>query len=335
MRRTITLAALLALHGCGGDTGTSSSTSSGWKQGVYEPSSTFAAQCASPRIGNDPSTGKPYADKAGSAATENLFLRSWTNELYLWYREVPDPDPSLSSTANYFNLLKTSATTPSGRSKDRFHFTYPTADWIALSQSGVEAGYGAQWVVIASAPPRKVVVAYTEPGSPAAGAGLARGAQVLTVDGADLVNGTDSATVNAINAGLFPSAAGASHSFSILDLGASSPRTVTMVSANVTSTPVQNVTTIRAASGTVGLHAVQRPHRDSREAAGRRVLTARRGERQRPRARRPLQRRRLPGHRERGGLHDRRPGRARRAARSRRRCSTTSTRRRIPSPARR
>jgi carboxyl-terminal processing protease len=250
-RRTIVLAALLALGGCGSsDTGTSSSAT--WTQGVFEPSSSFVNQCQTPRTGIDPSTGKAYLDKAGSTLTENLFLRSWTNELYLWYREVPDTNPSGNSTANYFNLLKTSATTPSGRAKDRFHFTYSTADWIALSQSGVEAGYGANWIVVASTPPRKVVVPYTDPGSPAATAGLARGASVLTVDGADLVNASDSSSVNTLNAGLFPSAAGASHTFSVLDVGASAPRTITMVSANVTSTPVQSVTTIRSASGTVG-----------------------------------------------------------------------------------
>ena len=225
-----------------------------WKAGVFQPSTTFANQCASPRTGTDPTTGKPYPDTTGSATTENNFLRSWTNELYLWYREVPDVDPASDTTANYFNLLKTTATTASGNPKDKFHFTYTTAQWVALSQSGVEAGYGAQWIVIASTPPRQVVVAYTEPNSPAttSPASLSRGAQILTVDGVDLVNAGDSASVATLNAGLFPSAAGASHSFSVLDAGASAPRTITMVSANVTSTPVQNVETIRAASGTVG-----------------------------------------------------------------------------------
>jgi hypothetical protein len=166
---------------------------------------------------------------------------------------VPDQNPASFATADYFNLLKTAAVTPSGNPKDKFHFTYPTPQWIALSQSGVEAGYGAQWVIIASRPPRQVVVAYTEPNSPAtaSSARLARGAQVLTVDGADVVNATDQASIDKLNAGLFPSAPGASHTFSILDLGASSPRTVTMVATNVTSTPVQNVETIRRA-GTVG-----------------------------------------------------------------------------------
>ena len=246
------LVALSACGGSSGDNGSSGSTS--WAPGVFAPSSSFAAQCATPRTGTDPTTGRPYTDVKGSTLSENQFLRSWTNELYLWYPEVPDQDPASYSTADYFNLLKTTATTPSGNPKDKFHFTYPTTQWIALAQSGVEAGYGVQWVVLASRPPRQVVAAYTEPNSPATTppANLVRGAQVLTVDGVDLLNASDSASVATLNAGLFPSSAGSTHTFSILDPGASTPRTVTLTSADVTSTPVQNVEAIRARAGTVG-----------------------------------------------------------------------------------
>jgi len=252
-RRSFAAVALVALSGCGGGSNGSGTGSSSWTAGTFPPSSTFANRCQTPRTGIDPTTGRPYADVQGSTLNENNFLRSWTNELYLWYREVPDRDPAgYSTTSAYFDVLKTTATTASGNPKDKFHFTYATADWVALSQSGVEAGYGVQWTIISSRPPRQVVVAYTDPGTPATAANLARGAQVLTVDGVDLVNANDSASIDKLNAGLYPSGAGQSHSFSILDLGASAPRTVTMVSANVTSTPVQNVSTIRSAAGTVG-----------------------------------------------------------------------------------
>ena len=249
------LGPLVALGGCGGSgSGPSSGSGSGsWTAGVFPPSSSFANQCQTPRSGVDPTTGRPYADVKGTTLAENSFLRSWTNELYLWYREAPDRDPAgYPTTAAYFDVLKTTATTASGNPKDKFHFTYKTSDWVALSQSGVEAGYGAQWTLISTRPPRQAVVAFTDPGTPATAANLARGAQVLTVDGVDLVNANDSSSVDKLNAGLFPSAAGESHSFGVLDLGAAAPRTVTMVSANVTSTPVQNVSTIRAAGGTVG-----------------------------------------------------------------------------------
>src|SRR5262245_49727427 len=258
-RQWAVAAALAAGCGCGssGDmTGASGASAAGttapaqYTPGVFPSRASLAAQCQTPRTGTDPATGRAYPDKPGSTVIENEWLRSWTHELYLWYREVPDVNPTGYSTADYFNLLKTTATTATGQPKDKFHFTYTTAQWQALSQSGIDLGYGAQWVVLASRPPRQVVVAYTDPNTPAAAAGIARGAQVLTVDGADLVNAGDQASVDKLNAGLFPTAAGP-HTFSILDLGASAPRTVTMNAAQVASTPVQNVGTI-ASGGNVG-----------------------------------------------------------------------------------
>ena len=248
-------ALLAACGGSGGGGAPASggvSNSSGWVQGKFSPASAFAAMCVTPRTGTDPATGKAYLDRPGTALDEKNWLRSWTNDLYLWFSEVPDQDPAgFASDSAYFNVLKTSATTPSGKPKDRFHFTYPTAAWEALSQSGVQAGYGANFVIIASTPPRNVVVGYTEPGSPAATApaSLARGAQILTIDGVDLVNANDQASINTLNAGLRPQTVGESHTFSILDAGATAPRTVTLVSATITITPVQNVKTIPTAAG--------------------------------------------------------------------------------------
>src|SRR3954465_15063883 len=151
-------AALCACGGGGGGGGAGSSSASGWTAGVFTPAASFAGQCAVPR---------PGIDRPGSSVTENNWLRSWTNDLYLWYDEVADRDPALWSTPAYFDLLKTTATTPSGNPKDRFHFTFDTAAWAALSQSGVSAGYGAEWALVARSPPRRIVVAYTEPNSPA------------------------------------------------------------------------------------------------------------------------------------------------------------------------
>lgn len=207
------------------------------------PSSDYAAKCATPRHGTDPATGQAYPDKQGSVSDEKTWLRSWTDELYLWYREVPNnlnPD-SYPTPIDYFKVLKTTATTASGAPKDKFHFTYDTAQWEALSQSGVSAGYGVQWDLVARSPPRKVVAAFTEPNSPATSpsVNIARGAQVLTVDTVDVTNGPPAP----LNAGLFPATAGETHTFSIMDLGATTARNVTMVSANITETPVQNIRT--------------------------------------------------------------------------------------------
>jgi carboxyl-terminal processing protease len=198
----------------------------------------------------------PYQQLAGKCSTsgdQKLFLRSWTDDLYLWYKEVPAVDPAkYADPVDYFAQLRTQAKTPSGKDKDQFHFTYPTAVWQALSQSGVEAGYGVTWALIARTPPRKAVAAYNEPGSPAEANAIVRGVEVLLVDGVDLVNANDQASVDKLNAGLFPAAANETHTFHVRDPGGAE-RDVTMTSKNVTSVPVQNVGAIdTGAAGKVG-----------------------------------------------------------------------------------
>ena len=158
-------------------------------------------------------------------------------------------DPANSATPlDYFDKLKSPAATASGKDKDRFHFTYSTPQWLTLSQSGVTFGYGFQvaWVHD-TAPDRVAMVAYVEPGSPAAAAGIARGAAILDVDGALVADGT-AAT---LNAGLYPEAAG-NHTFVFRDPGASTDRTLTLTAQALASTPVLKVATLPAPNQSVG-----------------------------------------------------------------------------------
>jgi len=201
-------------------------------------------QCAMPRPG----------DAQGSLDTEKAWLRSWIDETYLWYDDVralpaATLDPANSATPlEYFGKLKSPLLTASGKAKDEFHFTYPTPEWIALSQSGISYGYGFQVAFLDdTAPDRSVVVAFTEPGTPAAAAGIGRGAVILAVDGADVATGA-AAT---LNAGLFPKAAG-SHTFTVRDLGAAATRDVVLTAQSLASTPVLNVGTLPAPNQSVG-----------------------------------------------------------------------------------
>ncbi len=263
-RWVLPLAGLAALCGCGGggsgSTGGSGTGSGGptWTQGVYQPASSFAALCAAPRTGTDPyNNNQPYPDRPGSTLDENFWLRSWTHQLYLWYDEVQDVNPAGYTTANYFQLMKTTQTTPSGAPKDRFHFTYPTATWEQLSQAGVEVGYGLQWEINNSANPPTVTIAYLEPAGslPAAtvSANLVRGEAVLAVDGVYLSSASSQASVNTINAGLNPASAGEQHTFVVQDPGSATSRTVTLQAAAVTSTPVLIEKTLTGPTGaTVG-----------------------------------------------------------------------------------
>ncbi|MEM7078407.1 MAG: S41 family peptidase [Pseudomonadota bacterium] len=213
-----------------------------FEQGIFSASSRYKDICLNPRSGNFP-------DTAGSATDENEWVRAWSHELYLWYDEIIDEDPRDFATPQYFDLMQTFELSPTGAPKDRFHFTFDTEAWQALSSSGVSAGYGAEFELLSSSPPRRAVVAYVVAGSPAAGAGLTRGAVVIEVDGVDFENGDD---VDTINAGLFPDAAGEAHSFVVEDFDGSNRRSVSMTSAQVTEDPVPFTRVIDTPSGPVG-----------------------------------------------------------------------------------
>lgn len=242
------LAALLASCGDDNNGGFTPGSNNGgspttWQPGVYLPDSTFAGRCARPRPGT--------SDRAGTVRDENNWLRSWSNHTYLWYSEITDRDPSLyNNPLEYFDLLKTTATTTSGQPKDKFHFTYDTEAWIALSQGGVSAGYGAAFEILAPLPPRRIVVAYVEENSPAFGE-LQRGDEVLLVDGEDAVNGATQAIVNVLNAGLFPADVNERHTFRVRGTDGS-VRDVALDSQEITSDPVPVVDRFDTPSGSVG-----------------------------------------------------------------------------------
>jgi len=122
------------LAGCGGGSSnnnqqtTTPSTNTGntdgtvteptWTAGQFAASDTFKHQCEAPRDGTDPYENVPYPDKAGTAMHEKMWLRSFSNETYLWYDEVEDKDPKhpdfnsddeLDTVDKYFRHLKTDA----------------------------------------------------------------------------------------------------------------------------------------------------------------------------------------------------------------------------------
>jgi carboxyl-terminal processing protease len=252
--------AALAVASCGGGGGggnlgnAGGGSNSDWVSGVFEDYNTFYARCESPRSGTNPATNSPYPDVQGTTTDENNFLRSYSNDTYLWYSEITDRDPGLySDPLAYFDLLKTTAMTPSGQPKDKFHFTYPSDAWYQLSQSGVESGYGVQWALLSTTPPRELLVAYTEPNTPATNLPipLARGAKILFIDGVDIDDNTQTG-VDTLNAGIYPASAGETHTFTVLDLGSASPRDVMLTSENITSTPVQNTHVLTTMTGNVG-----------------------------------------------------------------------------------
>ena len=265
----IAVAAVAVLSACGGGGGggggstfgsgssssSSSSSVSGWISGVFSAASTFKDKCATVRTGVD-LAGNAFTDKAGTALDEKMWLRSWTHETYLWNDEVVDTDPALyTSATSYFSVLKTNAVTASGKAKDQFHFSEPTTDYLTRQLSSGTASYGAEFAVLQGSIPRDVRVMYTEPGSPAEALSggvpkLVRGTKILTVNGVDIVNGaTTQAQVNALNAALFPAAAGTTTTMTVQDPGSSTTRSISLTSANVATKPVNRTRVLTDGTG--------------------------------------------------------------------------------------
>jgi C-terminal processing protease CtpA/Prc len=227
----------LLLAGCGGGGGGSTPTSA--TVSSFAPSQSLANQCASPR----PNT----ADTRGSIAEEKAYLRSFIDETYLWYRDVPNNlvEGKYATAQDYFSALKTNAVTASGAPVDQYHWSQTTASWNA-EQSGLAEDYGIRWAALANTRPRNWLVADVAPHSPAALAGIKRGYQVISIDGVDFVNASTQAEVNILNEGLFPSVLGA-HRF-----GFSGSAELSMSPAKYQVTTVQNVQIITTSNGPVG-----------------------------------------------------------------------------------
>jgi carboxyl-terminal processing protease len=211
----------------------------------------YANLCAKPRTGVD-AQGYGFPDRQGTLQDEMTFLRGWADKNYLWYNEIPATVrmADFTNTLDYFAALKTPALTAAGKPKDRFHFTYTTAEWDALTTSGEEVGYGLTWSRNAATAPRTWLASIVEPGSPAANAGLQRGDMLVAVDGVDFINTTGTAGVNAINAGLFPDHAGESHRLTVQRAG--NKFDVNLVSQVVASASVKNTKVIDTPTGKVG-----------------------------------------------------------------------------------
>ncbi|MFC3095342.1 peptidase [Alteromonas sediminis] len=260
---------VLGLAGCGGGGGGSASTPTPptptpppppppdpdpqptWVQGEFAAQTEFKDRCATPRTGTNPFTNQPYPDVEGSELEEKMWLRSFTYDTYLWFDEVPDNDPNDFEVLPYFDQLKTTELTASGKPKDNFHFYQDTAEYLERTQGGVSSGYGIAWEFIRTTPPRVLTVRYTEPGSPADVAGISRGESVVEVNGADFVNSNSQADIDLINAALFPSQDGETYTF-VLENPEGERTTYEITSGEVVISPVQNTQVLDTAQGKVG-----------------------------------------------------------------------------------
>ncbi len=207
------LAITMVIAGCSGGGSSSAAPSqpsvgttppaSGWVAGEYDDWRLTSMRniCENPRNTAD------NTDTQGTVTDENNWIRSYSNDTYLWYSELNDIDPgTVSSAEEYFDLMRTNGLSPTGNAKDQFHYSQNTEEYNQY-YSGVSAGYGVRFFLIASSPPRQIIVGYNEPNGPAANNSLSRGAEIISVDGEAIV---DSNNVDVLNAALFPETVGES-----------------------------------------------------------------------------------------------------------------------------
>ncbi len=219
------------------------------------PSAASLAQiCLAPRAGT--------SDKQGSIDTEKSWVRSFMDETYLWYKDIPAVDASTYTLASYnnsviktldayFQALKTKNITASGKLVDQFSFTIATAD-LQNQQSGVSSGYGFRRSLSSGVPPRVLRILYVENGSPAQLAGLQRGDTITSIDGVD-INDNTSSGIATLNAGLSPTVSSKTTTFGVLSVNATAPRNVTVTSSqSVAVTPVALSKVITDGPNTVG-----------------------------------------------------------------------------------
>jgi C-terminal processing protease CtpA/Prc len=232
MKKLFSIALCMLLVACGGGGGGSGGGSTG-SAGV--PSATTALAASS-----------TLANRC-NASDEKAYLRSFVDETYLWYKDVPSNliAASYATPQAYFDVLKTTNRTASGVLVDQFHWSQTTASWNAAT-SGISEDYGIQWAAQASAPPRNWIVAEVAPGSPAAVAGVKRGDKVTSIDGVDFVNDSTQVGVNTLNQGLFPAAV-VPHTF-----GFNGNAAISLTPATISTVTVQKVQTLLTANGVVG-----------------------------------------------------------------------------------
>lgn len=225
------------------DSAVESATGSNWIPGEYYPSTNFANQCQNPRSNSN------YQDLIGTYEDENNWIRSWSHENYLWYSELPDINPStIVNPTEYFEQMKTTAITNNGLPKDRFHYAENTAEYNQYTETGISAGYGFTYILSQRTPPRKAIIVYTQIDSPAANVGIQRGAEIVSIDGENLIDGDPAI----LNSGLIPSELGESHTFVIRDLNSDINRTVNLQSSAITENPINTFGVIERVNKKIG-----------------------------------------------------------------------------------
>ena len=276
----VLLIASAALISCGSDSkkkspsGPNGASVTTWQKDYFLPRSTYKNRCQFLRSGVSPDTGSPYPDVRGSMLEELFYLRSLTEETYLFRADLTDMDPSpynqvqttfaahYEKMDEYFDELKTDQRTATNTPKDKHHYTYLTSDWIDRIRNVAQPSYGISWANLGGSEirngrtyvriPRDYRVRYVIPGSPAAelvggSPKVKRGDKILKVNGEDFIRG-NSSKLNAA----FSVPSGTSTTFVLMDVDTQQEKTVVLTAKNISQKPVNDSTILEIGDDKVG-----------------------------------------------------------------------------------
>ncbi|MAJ87453.1 MAG: peptidase [Cellvibrionales bacterium TMED148] len=251
------------IYGCAGDSGSDidmpvsstvqeiasellaeDSTEVTWDLGVFESWRNLSQVCVNPR------NNENYNDRLGTVAHENNWIRSYSDDTYLWYQELPDIDPRIvPTTSEYFELMKTDSLSESGAPKDKYHFTEDTETWNDYFQRGANVGYGMRLASSTeSGEAYRLFVLYSEPQSPAAIASLKRGTEIISINNEAVSGGLSQSMYDS----LFPGEVGEENSFEVILRGSDQSQELNITSSEIVITPVQKVSIFDHGGATVG-----------------------------------------------------------------------------------
>ena len=176
---------------------------------------------------------RPHWRACAHRKGEQRFIRSYLDEVYLWYREIATVDASLyTSLSAYFHALLVTTPDANGLPRDQFSFVVAAVDADAFS-TGVNVGYGVQWKLDTQGRQR---VAFVSAGSPEDAAGMARGGQLVKILERNV-------------ASWYPNAAGAYTRFQYRDDPAVAVREITLNARTVQENPVPMVSSVSTPGG--------------------------------------------------------------------------------------
>jgi hypothetical protein len=180
-----------------------------------------------------------------SVPDQKTWLGEYMNDWYFWYRLSPRPNPAgYATVAEYFDALLYTGTDVNFPA-DRWSNFESTASFQQFFGDGETLGYGVSvaGLEVSGSPQSPLYVRYVEPLSPAAAAGVARGDQVISLNGrtsADIIAANDFSALTATASG---------QTLRLVLRRAGQDRTVTLTSAVFALTPVQGASVVTTPGG--------------------------------------------------------------------------------------